>query len=362
MKTLSTFLFLLLPAFTLPLFSAPVLLTPEGSQPQLAVSPSGHAHIVYGTRKDAAIFHAASADGGKTFTDPIKIGNLPDIALGMGRGPQIAATSDSVLITAISHKDGMIHLWQRENGAGGVWKEQSAINDTPGSAKEGLHSMAANGAGKVAVVWLDGRSGKTEIWISTSDNSGKKWAGNTMVYRSPDGTVCECCRPTVAVGEDGRIAVMWRNWLEGSRDMYVSEIAADGVGFTKAKKLGSGTWKLKGCPMDGGSIAFGKDGKIETAWRREKSSFTSKLESTEILVSENAVRPLIFPAANGSRVFYESKGNVLMSDSDSKDPKVIAKDATFPSAALIPGKGIILAWESNQASKPGIFFDLLEAP
>ncbi len=360
MKTLSTFFFLVLHSIAQPLFSAPVLLSPEGTQPQLAVSKSGHAHVVFGTRKDAAIFHTASADGGKTFTDPHKIGTLPDLALGMERGPRIAVAGDSVLVTAISHKDGMIHLWRRGNGAEGVWKEEAPINDTPGSAKEGLHSMAANAAGKVAVVWLDARSGKTEIWISVSENSGKEWGGNTLVYRSPDGTVCECCRPSVAVGEDGRIAVMWRNWLDGSRDMYVSESAADGAGFTEAKKLGSGTWKLEGCPMDGGSIAFGKDGEIETTWRREKSSFTASPGSAETLVSENAVRPFTVSAGGDSRVYYESKGSVMLSHGDAKDPEMVANDAAYPAAAFIPGKGIMLVWESTQAGKPGIFYDLIE--
>ena len=222
--------------------------------------------------------------------------------------------------------------------------------------------MAANADGKVAVVWLDGRSGKTEIWISVFDNSGKKWGGNSLVYRSPDGTVCECCRPSVAVAEDGRIAVMWRNWLDRSRDMYVSESAADGSSFTETKKLGSGTWKLNGCPMDGGSIAFVKDGEIATAWRREKSSFTAIPGSPELFISEKSVRPLIIPTANGSRILSESNGNVMMDKSDGGDPQMVAGNAAFPAAAFIPGKGIILVWESNQTGKPGIFADLIEIP
>ncbi len=360
--TLPTFISILLHSLTLPLLSAPVLLFADGSQPQTVVSHSGLVHVVYGTHNDGAIHHVTSADGGKTFTGSIGIGTLPDMALGMGRGPRVAAAGNSLLVTAISHKDGMIHFWRREGGAEGVWKEEAPINDTPGSAKEGLHSMAANSDGKVAVVWLDLRSGKTEVWISVSENSGKKWDGNTLVYRSPDGTVCECCRPSVAIDKDGRIAVMWRNWLDGSRDMYVSESTANGAAFTDAKKLGNGTWKLKGCPMDGGSIAFGKDGEIATAWRREKTSFIAVPGSAETLVSENAIRPLVVFNANGNHIFYESKGNVMMKSGAGRSPKTVARNAAFPSAALIPSKGILVVWESHQAGKSGIFADLIELP
>ena len=53
----------------------------------------------------------------------------------------------------------------------------------------------------------------------------------------------------------GRVAVMWRNWLNGSRDMFAALSSDGGKTFATAQKLGSGTWKLNGCPMDGGSIA-----------------------------------------------------------------------------------------------------------
>ena len=49
---------------------------------------------------------------------------------------------------------------------------------------------------------------------------------------------------------------MWRNSLDGARDMFVSESRDGGRTFSNARKLGSGTWPLKACPMDGGHLAF----------------------------------------------------------------------------------------------------------
>jgi len=131
MKTLSTFLFLLLPSLAQTALSAPAAVSPDGSQPQLAVAPSGLVHVVYGSKKEEAIHHATSADDGKTFADPFKIGSLAELALGMGRGQQIAVAGDSVIITAISHKDGMLHLWRREDGRRAIGKRKRLSTTHP---------------------------------------------------------------------------------------------------------------------------------------------------------------------------------------------------------------------------------------
>jgi hypothetical protein len=41
-----------------------------------------------------------------------------------------------------------------------------------------------------------------------------------MIYTSPDSTVCECCKPNVAM-KGNNVYVMFRNWLHGNRDLYL---------------------------------------------------------------------------------------------------------------------------------------------
>ena len=59
--------------------------------------------------------------------------------------------------------------------------------------------------------------------------------------------------PVLAIDATGQIVVMWRNWLGGSRDMYLAR-SRDGVTFSKPEKLGTGTWQINACPMDGGGL------------------------------------------------------------------------------------------------------------
>lgn len=51
---------------------------------------------------------------------------------------------------------------------------------------------------------------------------------------------------------EGEIAVMFRNAIEGARDLYLTRSHDGGRMFEPAARLGSGTRKLEACPMDAG--------------------------------------------------------------------------------------------------------------
>ena len=52
---------------------------------------------------------------------------------------------------------------------------------------------------------------------------------------SPDGTICECCDPSLAAMGHGEFAVMWRNKLGGSRDLYTLRLAGRASGGSGGK-------------------------------------------------------------------------------------------------------------------------------
>src|SRR5687768_16413527 len=133
--------------------SAPVEVTPqelhEGVQPQLAISPAGKVHLTFGLA--TAIYHTRSNDG-RTFTLPVKIAELDKLVLRMRSGPRIAATNDTIRITAISHATGTLHGWGSTDD-GKTWRDQGSLNSIAKSAREGMHGMAGNGLGITALAW-----------------------------------------------------------------------------------------------------------------------------------------------------------------------------------------------------------------
>jgi len=174
------------------------------NQPQAAIGDSGRIHVVFGI---ADTVQYAGSTNGNTFDKSRLAFQVPNMALGMRRGPRIASTGDVIVVTAIGGKigkgrDGYILAWQSADH-GNTWLGPVRVNDTADSAREGLHAMASGPDGAVWCVWLDLRHKKSEIYAARSLDSGKTWEKNIRVYRSPDGSVCECCHPSIALGGNG---------------------------------------------------------------------------------------------------------------------------------------------------------------
>ncbi len=344
---------------TVSLASPVEIVSPEISgarQPQIAVAPGGRIHVAFG--KDDTIYHVASEDGGQTFSAPAKVATLPKLALGMRRGPRISATDSTIAVTAISNSDGNLQGWISTDG-GKTWRDSGKINGADKSAREGLHAMDGNGRGAVFVTWLDLRDGGTELWSAVSPDGGATWGDHTRVYQSPDGHICECCHPSAAMDGKGRIAVMWRNWLGGSRDMYAAVSDDHGKTFAPAQKLGSGTWKLNGCPMDGGAITFDAEGQLRAVWRREKTVFASGTAPTEERLADSAFQPIAVAGKRGIYYLWEADGGLMVQAADVK-PRLLAEKANFAAVGSLPNGGAIVVWESNANSRKALLAEVIE--
>ena len=313
-----------------------------GIHPAVATDPAGGVHVVYG--RGNAIFYVTSADG-ETFTAPVRIDSLAGLHLGASRGPQIAATAQSVVITAI---DKLGNVWAYSlNRAAGHWQQRVRITDLPDVAKEGFVALTGSENNVYSAVWLDLRGDKhNKIVGARSVDGGRTWSANQVIYQSPDGTVCECCQLSV-VSRGPHVALMFRNFLNGSRDMYLLKSSDNGQTFGKAEKIGEGTWKLNACPMDGGGLWMASDGTIATVWRRQNAVFTARpgQAETEIATGKQAK---IISTASGNYVVFQQDGQVMAILPGQSQPKAIGAGA-YPKLTLLPHNRILCFWEQNGA-------------
>lgn len=224
-------------------------------QPQVAMSPNGRIHVVFG--KGGSIYHTTSTDGARSFSKPVHIADLPQLALGMRRGPRVTATDKLITVTAISHSDGDLHAW-----------------------------------------------------------------------------------------------------TSGSRDMYLAASADGGKTFAPAEKLGTGTWKLSGCPMDGGALTFAAPSKLITVWRREKAVFATQGAASEQRLADSALQALAVGGKFGIAYIWEQGGG-LMVKKGSSPPARLAEGGTFAAAASAPGGDPVVVWESAATSEKTITADVL---
>jgi len=319
---------------------------PAPRQPQAAVSGDGVIHVVYGA--EDSVYSARSTDGGVTFSTPEHAFDCPSLYLGMRRGPRIAASKETVVVTAIGGaagkgKDGDLMAWRR--APDGRWAGPSRVNDVPDSAREGLHAMASSPNGVLWCCWLDLRIKGMQVYASRSIDGGKTWTPNVLVYRSPGGSVCECCHPSIVIGPDERPHVLFRNQLDGNRDMYVISGDADG-NFSGATQHGEEHWPLNRCPMDGGMLAIDRAGNIATCWRRDEEVFVTA-GAREVKLGAGKQPWMIFRGDSPLVLWVEKNDGKLFAWRDSKAPaETLADVARDPVVvALGKGQGAFACWE-----------------
>lgn len=329
----------------------PVATDTPNRQPQLAAS-NGVVALVFGSGR--SVMFSKSLDQGRTFTTPVQIAEAPVLPLSRHRGPRVTFSRRTILVTAIvgttvatgphAHglpSDGNLLLW-RSKDEGRTWSKPITINDVPSAAREGLHAMAADAEGNVAAVWLDLRAKGTRLYGAVSKDEGLNWSPNFKVYESPDGTICQCCHPSLLANGGGEFSVMFRNVVQGCRDMYVLRIR-DGKPVNTPQKVGNGTWEITACPMDGGGMALSK-GRVLTAWRRDQDVFLAVPGQNEVRLGQGKDVAL---AAAGDKVFavWNSAGAVKSYVSGTVSS--MSGEGTFPSVTALPDGSAIAVWEEK---------------
>lgn len=302
-------------------------------QPQLAVQGET-IWMAYG--EASKIMVASSTHGAARWSKAQVVAEVPKLMLGMRRGPRIAATPGALVVSAISN--GELLSWSSQDN-GKSWSQALKVNDVTNSAREGLHAMAS-GAGKIYAAWLDLRQPGMRLYGSYSEDGGRSWSKNELLYQSPSGSICECCHPSLIVDADGKATVLFRNHVDGNRDMYVLPWGG------KAVKLGSGSWLLNACPMDGGDLVWEAPGKLLSAWRRDKQVFLARPGQPEELLGPGR-QPVLARDASGVWAAW-TEGKTLWVKQPNGQRRSVSEQASFPSFIARPSGGVMLAWDGAE--------------
>ena len=339
MKTLS--FIILINLFHLSLFArqinGPIITIGQGKVPSVVKDKFNMIHIVYGTGD--SIMYILSKDG-SSFSTPSLVAVLPGLFSFAMRGPQLAVSSKGLIITACT-KEGNIYAYTRL--ANSKWSRPVVLNQDPSSAKEGLMALSADG-NNVFAAWLsvNAPKGQKLVGIRSADG-GKTWSKNHLVYASPDKSICECCKPSVVVKKK-KVYVMFCNWLNGNRDLYIATSTNGGQTFKDASKLGVGSWKLSGCPMDGGGLAVSNTGVVHTVWRRESLIYAATPGKQEISIGEG--RNCTLELINGSPAYAWTQNGEIIIAAPGGYKKNIGKGA-LPQLKTINERQLLCIWEKD---------------
>ena len=309
-----------------------------GRMPDVARDDQGNFHAIFGSGD--SIMYSYSDNNGESFSAPTLIAVVPQLAASHTRGPQLAATSGGLVLTACNEPGNIVSFIKDKSNR---WKQTGVVNDVDTVAKENLMALSTDGNNAFAV-WLDLRDKHNKIFGARSGDGGQTWSKNILVYASPDTTVCECCKPTVVM-QGSTVSVMFRNWLSGNRDMHLIQSADGGQSFGKAQKLGNGSWALNGCPMDGGGLALNEQGIAQTVWNRKGKIYASRPGEQEIELGEG--RGCVIESQGGKTVYaWLIEGRITVTNN-----KGFVHDlgrGQRPVLKMISNSHVLCVWENEE--------------
>jgi hypothetical protein len=311
----------------------------DGQMPCITNDNNNIIHLAYGSGD--SILYRYSTNNGASFSDPQVVSVISHVYTFATRGPQIAANKKGLLITACTADGNIYSFYKHKTGS---WIPGAKVNDADTVAKEGLMGLSADGENAFAV-WLDLRGNqKNKIYGAASTDGGETWTANKMIYTSPDTSVCECCKPSVAMkGEN--IYVMFRNQLQGNRDLYLARSEDGGENFDHARQIGNGHWKLDGCPMDGGNLVVNEQGVVQTVWRRESKIYAAIPGMSEKEIGEG--KGCTMTTHDGKNVYaWTEKGKVVLKKPDGE--KLTIGDGGQPSLISLDQQHVLCIWENEK--------------
>lgn len=102
-------------------------------------------------------------------------------------------------------------------------------------------SLAADAKGKLTACWL-----ADKLYVQTSQDDGKTFSDPMEL--DPSFNPCNCCTTSCAYGQDGRLAILYREETNNDRDMFLI-LWDQNTGVKTRQRVSQTSWKVDSCPM-----------------------------------------------------------------------------------------------------------------
>ncbi len=231
-------------------------------QPRLAVGPTGTIHLTWLQAEQvgflslagppAPVVAARSTDGGRSFSDPVRVSDATRQRVGAASPVVDAQGRLSVL-----YQDFKRDRRDFENLEGPPWEEPFALvvarsSDDGRSFSAGVElesgvvptrrflvflpefpSIAAGPGDRLYVAWADGRNGDEDVFLRRSEDGGRTWEPPVRVNDGRRGDGTSQYLPRVSVAPGGRVDVLFLDRSRDPRDVMTEASLAysrDGTG------------------------------------------------------------------------------------------------------------------------------------
>ncbi len=309
--------------------------------PVQAKIPAGetHTHRIY-----TNLYFARSTDGGRTFTEPIRVNSVEGSVWGFSTSRPKIVVDDSGVIhvffsgnraTATADKDATDARYTRSTDGGRTFERERTLNTIlkedqskiVGGGLSEAHcfgTMAVGPDGSVHAFWIDTRhmnapGANGSIYGAVSWDRGKTFEPDRLISRD---TACPCCQLDAAFSPRGTLFLSMRHvYPEGFRNSVVLRSDDGGKTFSAPVRLTSKKWMINGCPLKPAILATDQEKWVYAAW------FTA---------AETPPGVYFTVSEDGGKTFAE--------------PRAIhpgAKISDHPQLAVGPKGGVYVVWDAK---------------
>lgn len=234
----------------------------DGISPDVAVDEKGEVFATFARDEDA--FFAVSKDGGRTFSPPVRVNQLPHSVMGYHeRGPRIAlGAGGTIHIIWMSPQSDRLYYTQRAPGEKTFVPPRNLLD-----AKTHLDgaTLAADRGGNVLVAWLDARLPEDAknplslpIFLTASHDNGRTFSGNEPASGGRLLRACSCCTLKLMAGTGGEFFLGFRGAAHNIRDIFVARLRpSTATPVLSVDKVHDDEWEFKACPMSGPFLSSG---------------------------------------------------------------------------------------------------------
>lgn len=225
---------------------------------------TGSEEIVAGVAPPQDLYFAKSTDGGKTFTEPLRVNKEPGtVTAGLNWQSKVVATGDDrVLVTwPYANNDFVYKVRSQLSTDGGeTFGDFVGVSDKGGDETSDGYQGVATWGKNVYVGYIDYSSGATGIQVVKSGDGGR-------TYDEPvdaESTSCQCCDNGLVADSKGTLFFAYRNLDQQTsrtqiRDTAVLRSYDQGVSWSDPVVLGDDNWEFNGCPEGGPELAVDGD-------------------------------------------------------------------------------------------------------
>lgn len=278
--------------------SAPAL--PGAGEANLTVGPAGRVYLSWiDPLADSSRALRFAVLGAAAWSVPRSIAAGRDWFINWADFPSLVALSDRDLAAHWLVRRGAGHDYDlviaRSGDGGRTWGAAARPYRDDTGGEHGFVSMWPDSAGRVGVVWLDGR--KTAAAAPARRRGDSTVAAEMLLLQAfvgvdgragaeteLDGRTCDCCQTGAAVTADGPI-VVYRDRSDGEvRDIFV--VRRVHGAWTAPAPVAADGWRINACPVNGPAVAA-EGRRVAVAWftganeaRRVKVAFSSDAGAT----------------------------------------------------------------------------------